>query len=88
MMKRTLAIKLCIFAALAIAVVFTVGNAKWWRNRINMRWGYWKTNIDEFGDTINQEFQEVPLAKDESIPKLIAAYFNGREGWTKIPAKA
>ena len=87
-MKKALAIKIGTFAALGIVAVFTVFNAKWWRNRINNRWGIWKTNVDEFGDVINQEFQEVPLDNDESITKLMASYFNGREGWTKISSKA
>lgn len=83
-MKQALGIKLGIFAALALVAIYTIGNRRWWWHRINAKWNYSETFTDEFGDGV----RTVNVPENPSIPMLAAAYFNGREGWTKIPSKA
>lgn len=78
-MKRTTYI-LGGLAVLAVVAFYTVANRRWWFKRVNERWSYFTTKVDEKGETY---ITTVNLPENMSTLEVAQAYFRGREGWTR-----
>lgn len=78
-MKKRTKWALGIGALLFVVAMYTVANRRWWFKRVNAKWNYFET-YTENGET---GLRTVNLPERITVPQLIHAYFNGREGWTR-----